>query len=196
MLMAPQFHLASASPRRREVLAQQGYAFDLVPADVAETPAPGEAPADYARRVALAKALAGAAWTADALPVLGADTDVVVDGAILGKPRDRDEALSMLARLSARRHEVHSAVALVAGARRELVHTVTEVEFGAVTPAAAAAYWASGEPSDKAGAYAIQGRGAGFVRAIRGSVSGVVGLPLYETIALLAAFGIHPARGA
>jgi septum formation protein len=124
--------------------------------------------------------------------VLGADTDVVLDGAILGKPRGRDDALAMLARLSARSHEVYTAVAVVEDRREETALSVTQVTFGPVTAAQAAAYWDGGEPADKAGGYAIQGAGALFVRALRGSYSGVVGLPLFETAQLLARFGVQP----
>ncbi|MGH8481232.1 MAG: Maf family protein [Nevskiaceae bacterium] len=190
--MAPQIYLASRSPRRQELLRQVGVRFEIVPADVTEQPRPGQSPADYAAAMALAKARAGhsAVREPQPLPVLGADTDVVVDGAILGKPRGRDEALAMLARLAGRTHEVFSSVAVVLGARAEAALSVTRVSFGAITPEQAAAYWDSGEPADKAGAYAIQGRGAQFVREIHGSYSGVVGLPLYETLELLRRFGV------
>jgi septum formation protein len=188
--VVPQIYLASRSPRRQELLRQVGVRFEVVPADVAEQPRPGQAAADYATAVALAKARAARAPRA--LPVLGADTDVVVDGEILGKPRGRDDALAMLARLSGRSHEVYSGVAVVLGARAETALSVTRVSFGTITPEQAAAYWDSGEPADKAGAYAIQGRGAQFVREIHGSYSGVVGLPLHETLELLGRFGVKP----
>lgn len=190
--MKPQLLLASQSPRRAELLRQLGLRFVVAPADVAEGARPGEAAAEYARRIALEKARAG--WLASdrTLPALGADTDVVLDGRILGKPRDRADALAMLAALSEREHEVYSAVALVQDGREGVALSVTRVLFGPVAPARAAAYWASGEPADKAGAYGIQGLGAVFVREIRGSYSGVVGLPLYETAGLLEEFGIEP----
>jgi septum formation protein len=190
--VSAQLYLASRSPRRQELLRQVGLRFELVPADVDERRQPGQSPADYAVAMALGKAHAGnlAARIARPLPVLGADTDVVIDGEILGKPRGRDEALAMLARLAGRTHEVHSGVALVLGARAETALSVTRVSFGPITPAQASAYWDSGEPADKAGAYAIQGRGAQFVREIHGSYSGVVGLPLYETLQLLERFGV------
>jgi septum formation protein len=184
-----QFILASQSPRRRELLRQVGFDFEVRPASVVEVRQGGESPAAYALRLAQAKARA---FGPQARPVLGADTDVVVDDDILGKPRDRDDALAMLARLADREHEVYSAVAVVEGARCESALAVTRVRFGPVSPAQAAAYWAGGEPIDKAGAYAIQGCGALFVREIHGSYSGVVGLPLYETAHLLARFGILP----
>lgn len=186
-----QFHLASASPRRQELLRQLGLHFDVQPADILEVALPGEAPADYARRMALEKARAAQARLDDDLPVMGADTDVVLDGRILGKPRDREDALAILAALSNREHEVYSAVAMARGERAEVTLSVTKVKFGPITPDAAARYWDTGEPADKAGAYGIQGLGAQFVKAITGSYSGVVGLPLFETTELLLQFGIH-----
>ena len=190
--MTPSFILASQSLRRQELLRQLNYAFTVRPANVAEQPGAGELPTQYAQRVALDKARAAQAAAADDLPVLGADTDVVLDGRILGKPRDRDDALKMLAALSGRQHEVMSAVALVHGEREALALSVTTVEFGVISADAARRYWDSGEPADKAGAYGIQGLGAQFVKAISGSYSGVVGLPLYETVRLLEQFGITP----
>jgi septum formation protein len=184
------FYLASRSPRRQELLRQLGLTFEVLPADIPELPGPAESPADYALRMAREKALAAQAQAPLPLPVLGADTDVVLDGRILGKPRDRAHALELLAALAEREHEVYSAVAVVQAGRVETRLSVTRVRFGTVTPAAAAAYWDSGEPADKAGAYGIQGLGAQFVREIQGSYSGVVGLPLYETVELLGSFGI------
>lgn len=188
------FILASKSPRRQELLTQLGLRFAVITADIPEQPQVGEAAADYARRIARDKALAVQRASAMPLPVLGADTDVVVDGAILGKPRDRVDGMAMLQRLADRAHEVYSAVAVVQGARIETALSVTRVHFGPITPAQAAAYWDTGEPADKAGGYAIQGLGAQFVRAIEGSYSGVVGLPLYETVELLRGFGILTLR--
>ena len=188
------FYLASRSPRRQELLKQLGLDFEVLPADIPEEPGPAEAPADYALRMAREKALAAQALAPRPLPVLGADTDVVLDGRILGKPRDRAHALELLAALADREHEVYSAVALVQGERVATRLSVTRVRFGTVTPAAAAAYWDSGEPADKAGGYGIQGLGAQFVREIQGSYSGVVGLPLYETVNLLAGIGWLPNR--
>jgi septum formation protein len=189
--MPVQLYLASRSPRRARFLEQLGLRFETLPADVPEQPQPGQAPADYALAVALAKASTAARLALQPLPVLGADTDVSIDGEILGKPRDRDDALAMLARLSGRSHEVCSAVAVIAGGRVETALSVTRVHFGAISAAQAAAYWESGEPADKAGAYAIQGHAARWVRSIEGSYSGVVGLPLYETCGLLERFGIR-----
>lgn len=182
--------LASRSPRRVELLRGLGFAFRCVAADVPETPRPGQSPLDFACEMALSKARSVREAAPRELPVLGADTDVAIDGNILGKPRGRDDALRMLALLSGRVHEVTSAVAVVQASREELRWTVTEVEFGLIAPAAADAYWRSGEPADKAGAYAIQGYAGRWVKAIRGSYSGVVGLPLFETVELLARFGI------
>jgi septum formation protein len=191
-MSAAQLYLASRSPRRAQFLQQLGLRFETLPADLAEQPAPGQSPRDYALATAVAKARAAALAAPLPLPVLGADTDVSIDGEILGKPRDRDDALAMLGRLSQRTHEVCSAVAVVAGGRCATAVTVTRVSFGAISPAQAAAYWDSGEPADKAGAYAIQGYAARWVRSIEGSYSGVVGLPLLETCELLQQFGLAP----
>lgn len=192
--MQPQLYLASRSPRRQELLRQVGLRFAVVAADVDERRRPDQTPADYALAMALAKARA--AQPPAALPVLGADTDVVIDGEILGKPSDRAQALDMLRRLAGRTHEVYSGVAAVQDGRAATALSVTRVTFGAISAAQAQAYWSTGEPADKAGAYAIQGVGAQFVREIHGSYSGVVGLPLYETLGLLRAFGIEPAEPA
>jgi len=162
--------------------------FAIVPAEVDEQRSPGQSPADYAVATALAKARAARAPGPE--PVLGADTDVVIDGEILGKPADRAQALAMLQRLAGRTHEVYSGVAVVQGARAETALSVTRVTFGPISAAQAQAYWDTGEPADKAGAYAIQGLGAKFVRHIEGSYSGVMGLPLYETLQLLEEFGV------
>lgn len=189
--MLPTFILASRSPRRVAYLREAGYAFDCCPADVPELPEPGERPADYALRVAHAKAQAALRLN-PTLPVLGADTDVVLDGRILGKPCDADDALAMLMSLSGRTHLVISAVVLLSTARRETALTVTEIDFTPFTEAEARAYVRTGEPDGKAGAYGIQGAAARFVRAVRGSYTGVVGLPMAETCDLLECFGITP----
>jgi septum formation protein len=184
--------LASASPRRAALLEQIGVAFRVESVEIDETPLAGEAPRDYVQRLALAKARA--VPSPAGLPVLGADTAVVLDERILQKPRDGEEAIAMLADLSGRSHRVLTAVALVA--EREAVRlSETAVFFRAIAPAEARAYWASGEPRDKAGGYAIQGRGAVFVSRLEGSYSGVVGLPLYETAQLLAGCGRHDGNG-
>lgn len=190
--LEPQLLLASQSPRRAELLRQIGVRFVVAPADIVEQVHAGETAADYAQRIALEKARAGWQRSAQNLPVLGADTDVVLDGRILGKPRDRDDALAMLATLSDREHEVYSAVAIVHDACEALSLSVTRVRFAPISPSQAVAYWDSGEPADKAGSYGIQGLGAVFVREIHGSYSGVVGLPIHETAMLLKQFGIEP----
>jgi septum formation protein len=173
--------LASASPRRVELLRLAGFAFDVIPADVDERVLPGEAPSDYVRRLAAEKSAAvllhlGA--EAGDTAVLGADTAVVVDGAILGKPRDDADAASMLRRLSGRSHEVLTGVSLRSGAVEAGAVIVTRVEFSPLSDLLIAEYIASGEGRDKAGAYAIQGLASRFIPAIEGSYSNVVGLPV------------------
>jgi septum formation protein len=193
-LRTPAVILASASPRRRELLAQLGISFTVAPADIDEAVAPGEAPQDYVRRMAAGKAQAGygQAMTAageSRLVVIGADTTVVAGKCILGKPQHKVDAIRMLEQLSGRTHLVLSAVAVTDGQRVEERTSITEVSFRNIHPEEAAAYWATGEPADKAGAYAVQGLGALFVQELKGSYTGVVGLPLYETAELLALFG-------
>jgi septum formation protein len=194
MPASPLFYLASQSPRRRELLAQIGLVPAIVDAEIDETPLPGEMPAAYVERLARAKALAG--WQALAgaglppRPVLGADTAVVLDGEILGKPRDADDACAMLARLAGRSHQVLTGVSLCDGRDQRSVVSSTEVTFTALDAARIARYVTSGEPLDKAGGYGIQGLAATFVERIDGSYSGVVGLPLFETAELLRQFGI------
>jgi septum formation protein len=172
--------LASGSPRRRELLAHLGVPFTVVAADVDETPRPGEGPVELVRRLAAAKAAA-----VDGDPVLAADTVVELDGEILGKPADAAAARRMLARLSGRSHHVHTGVALRAGERLDVEVVTTAVTFAALTPEAIEWYVATGEPLDKAGAYAIQGAGGVFVESIHGSASNVVGLPLATVARLL-----------
>lgn len=182
------FVLASASPRRRELLAAVGLEPLVRPADVDEAVRPGERPEAYGLRVASEKARAGA----HALPVLAADTVVALDGRSLGKPATPEEAKISLRDLSGRSHAVHTAVALRVG---EVVATrlvTTKVRFRSLPEAEIAAYVATGEPMDKAGAYGIQGRGGALVAEITGSYSNVVGLPLEETLALLAEVGVRP----
>lgn len=186
-----QFVLASASPRRRELLEQIGCCFRVAPVDVDETPLAGEMPVSYVVRLAEEKATAGwQAYGQQGLPVLGADTTVVVGEQIFGKPADRDEALAMLQQLSGKTHRVLSAVALRDGPRCEHRLSETLVTFRPLEVDECLRYWDSGEPVDKAGAYAIQGYGAVFISSIQGSYSGVVGLPLVETCELLKAFGL------
>ncbi len=188
----PRLILASASPRRRELLDQIGVAYQVQAADIHECPEPGETPEAYVRRVAADKCLAVWQASGGTLPVLAADTEVALDGAILGKPQDQGHAAAMLARLAGREHRVLSAVSLRAGDTHWQALSVSTVAFRAISPEEIAAYWASGEPSGKAGAYAIQGLGAVFVRHLSGSYSGVMGLPLYETAQLLAHIGLGP----
>ena len=189
-MTVPQIYLASRSPRRQELLRQAGISFAVLDSGVDERRGPGQTPAQYAVAMALIKARA--VTPRENVPVLGADTDVVVDDHILGKPAGRDDAMAMLRRLAGRTHEVYSGVAVVHGARAETALSVTRVSFGPISEREAAAYWDSGESAGKAGAYAIQGLGACFVREIHGSYTGVVGLPLYETCELLKRFGVTP----
>lgn len=180
-----QLYLASASPRRRELLDQLGVTYQLLHVDVDESTQAGESPAEYALRVAAAKALAGQAMLGpNDKPVLGADTAVVVDGQVFGKPHDRADALHMLQQLSGRSHQVLSAVAVAADELYTEL-SVSEVTFRQLSEAEIEAYWQTGECRDKAGAYAIQGRAALFISQLSGSYSGVMGLPLYETGKLL-----------
>jgi septum formation protein len=181
--------LASASPRRRELLTQIGVPHVVTVADIDESERPGEYAHEYVKRMAIEKA--SAIWSRDpGLPVLAADTTVVLDGVMFGKPRDRAHALEMLARLSGRTHEVLTAVALATSAGVELRLSTSSVRMRTLTESECIAYWESGEPRDKAGAYAIQGLGAVFIESINGSYSGVMGLPLYETAELLRAAGL------
>jgi septum formation protein len=190
-------YLASASPRRRELLRQIGVAFRVLTVAVDESVRLGETPPDYVARLAAAKADAVAADAGLAhaglahAVVLAADTAVVLDGEIFGKPNDGRAAEAMLLKLSGRTHEVLTAVALrTAGGGIESRISRSAVEFRAISRAEARAYWDSGEPRDKAGGYAVQGLGAMFVAHLSGSFSGVMGLPLYETAALLDGAGV------
>ncbi|MDH0144011.1 Maf family protein [Aquipseudomonas alcaligenes] len=185
-------HLASGSPRRRELLAQIGVPFVTLIASIDETALPGEPAERYVERLAREKALAGLATLnvpAGAV-VLGADTAVVLDGRILGKPADRAECLATLAALSGREHQVLTAVALASAQRIESRVVASRVRFRPLRAGEAEAYWATGEPCDKAGSYGIQGLAAVFVSQLEGSYSAVVGLPLCETAQLLGEFGI------
>lgn len=180
--------LASASPRRRELLQQLGVPHEVLAIDIDETPLPGEAGPALAMRLARAKALEGLRRDAGRRPALGSDTVVVVDAVVYGKPVDRADAMRMLAALAGRSHLVLTAVALATGAGSiAAAVSRTEVTMRSISPAEVADYWATGEPRGKAGGYAIQGRGAAFIEHISGSYSGVMGLPLYETAQLLQA---------
>jgi septum formation protein len=201
MLVDKRIYLASRSPQRRELLKQIGVAFDVLALravsgrmDVIEVPHPGEAATEFAQRMAAEKAACG--WRAvDArhllrFPVLGVDTVVELDGAILGKPAIRTEAQAMLTHLSGREHQVHTAVAVQQDDRLELRLSSSRVRFAALDAATIARYLETGEYLGKAGAYAIQGRAGAFVEHIDGSYSGIMGLPLYDTSILLRAFGL------
>ncbi len=179
--------LASSSPRRRELLAALGVGFAVRAVDVDERRLDGESADRMVVRLAEAKATARAG---ESEIVLGADTAVVLDDEVFGKPQDRDDALTMLATLSGRRHRVVTGVAVASGGRVESRLSSTEVQFREIDPDEALRYWQTGEPRDKAGAYAIQGLGGVFVEAIIGSYSGVVGLPVFETATLLARAGL------
>lgn len=203
MISDKKIYLASRSPRRRELLAQIGVGFELLllrddlarGMDVDESPLPGENPHDYVLRVSHAKAEVG--WLRvqqrrlPHFPVLAADTAVVLNGRIMGKPANRDAAMEMLLALSGKRHEVLTAVAVANAGRIEQKLSASIVQFGKLTNHAIRRYAMTGEPLDKAGAYAIQGHAAAFIEKIEGSYSGVMGLPLYETAELLAQFGIE-----
>lgn len=193
--------LASASPRRRELLAQIAVPCVTQIASIDENPLPAEPAAAYVERLAREKACAGLlalGGRKDAV-VLGADTAVVLDGRILGKPTGFAESRAMLQALSGRSHQVMTAVALVSGGREAARVVSSEVSFRPISEAEIEAYWASGEPRDKAGSYGIQGLAAVFVNRLQGSYSAVVGLPLCETAELLGEFGIAcwqlPAKG-
>jgi len=188
------FVLASASPRRSALLSQCGFTFEVRPADIDETPAAAEAPERYVLRMADGKAAAGLAALAgdDERVVLAADTTVVLDGAILGKPMDADDAGAMLRRLAGRRHRVITAVCVADRRRRQSCSVSTEVWLRPLDDVEVRAYVATGEGLDKAGSYAVQGLGSAFVQRISGSYGAVVGLPLCETVAMLRDFGIQP----
>ena len=189
MSLTPVLRLASASPRRRELLAQIGVPHTVEVADVDETVRDGEVVIAYVERVARAKA--ETVWQrARDLPVLGADTTVVLDGISLGKPRDRAHGLAMLEALAGREHRVLTTVALVTAAGTHSLTSASTVRMRASTAQERSRYWETGEPRDKAGGYAIQGLGAVFIESLRGSFSGVMGLPLFETAQLLAQAGV------
>jgi septum formation protein len=180
--------LASSSPRRREILATLGLEFSVQASDVDETPLAGEAADDMVLRLAAAKAEAVVAGSPGI--VIAADTAVVVDGLMLGKPADRDDCLAMLGALSGQTHTVYTGVAVRCRGVTRTALSATDVLFRDIGRDEALAYWQSGEPRDKAGAYAVQGLGGVFVERIEGSYSGVVGLPVFETASLLRQVGL------
>jgi len=187
-MAGPLILLASASPRRSELLRQVGIAHEVRPVDVDESVRPDEAPSAYVLRLAEAKA--AALWqqldAGQRLPVLAADTTVALEGEIFGKPADAAEARAMLGRLSGRTHEVHTAVAVLHAGGAAARVSSSSVSLRELSSAEIDWYWNTGEPADKAGGYAVQGRAAVFIRHIAGSYSGIMGLPLYETWELLA----------
>jgi septum formation protein len=196
-------YLASKSPRRRELLDQIGVQYELLwlrdasgrAADVPEIVAPNESPLDYVTRVTLIKA--HAAWQHmierhfPPRPILAADTAVALEGVIYGKPANRDEAIAMLSHLSGRTHQVYTSVAVLFESFQRQITQVSDVTFCALTPNDIARHCDSSEPYDKAGGYAVQGRAAQFISQIKGSYSGIMGLPLFETTQLLSEVGIH-----
>ena len=188
---SPILYLASASPRRRELLEQIGVPVQVVRCAVDEQVLAGELPEQYVQRVTRVKVLAGVAQAPLDAVVLAADTAVVLDGQILGKPADREHAMRMLRALSGREHQVMTAVAVMRDAEVRLQLVTTQVRFRPLTESEMTAYWETGEPVDKAGGYGIQGLGAVFVEHVSGSYSAVVGLPLMETAVLLDDFGIR-----
>jgi len=201
MTLEPRIYLASRSPRRRQLLQQIRVNFELLlfrsggraDVDVDETPQPGEATQDYVQRLARAKALAAVERIRSRRliprPVLAADTTLDVDGEIIGKPDNADHAAEILHRLSGRRHRVLTAVALADASRIDEALNESQVRFRPMERDEIRRYVATGEPLDKAGAYAVQGRAAMFIEELHGSYSGIMGLPLFETALLLRGFG-------
>lgn len=187
-------YLASASPRRQELLRQLGIGFEVLPSTIVERRAPAESPVDYVRRMAREKAQHGAESMRKrglpVRPILGADTEVVLDDEVLGKPRDRAHAAQLLHQLSGRMHTVLSVVCLLTEAGEHVVLNESRVRFAALSDNDIENYVATGEADDKAGAYGIQGRAAGFIARLEGSYSGVMGLPLYELRELLQQAGL------
>ncbi len=188
--MTAQIILASASPRRKELLDQIGVKYRVYAVDIDESVKPGELPLAYVQRMAAEKSEVCVAKIGNQIPVLAADTTVVLGNAIMGKPQGQDDALAMLRQLSGVTHQVYTAISL-RGDEHSLAVSVTDVTFKKLTEQELHRYWQTGEPLDKAGSYAIQGSGALFVESIKGSFSGVVGLPLFETGQLLIKQGIQ-----
>lgn len=190
----PSIYLASRSPRRAELLKQMGVLFSVVPADIDETPHAMERSDAYVKRLAIEKAQAGYALVLQKawfeMPVLAADTTVSIDGEILGKPQDDEDAYRMLSLMSGRLHEVHTGIAVAHAGHVAMEISSTMVQMDDLSDAVMRAYIASGEPKDKAGAYGIQGIAGSLIKRIEGSYSGVMGLPVYETAKLLKQAGI------
>jgi septum formation protein len=187
--MSAQIILASASPRRKELLDQIKVTYKVHSVDLDETPLANESPLNYVQRLAAEKSAACRSQFNTETSVLAADTAVCWEGVIMGKPKDQADAVSMLTQLSGKTHQVYSAISL-RGREHSQAVSITEVTFRRLTEREILDYWRSGEPVDKAGSYAIQGMGGAFVESINGSFSGVVGLPLFETAQLLAKQGI------
>jgi septum formation protein len=189
--MSARLLLASSSPRRSELLRQMAYSFDVVPINLPELVAPGESPTSYVQRVALEKARAGLSTRPDDdVVALGADTEVILDGRIFGKPTDAADACAMLQSLQGRVHEVLCAVAVVNHSTEQVLLSHSRVHFAAMDEARIARYVASGEAMGKAGAYGIQGLAAAFIQHLEGSYWAVMGLPMFETAQLLEQFGV------
>ncbi len=186
---ASKIYLASASPRRRDLLSHFGLEFEVLPSNLLEVHQKNEAPVDYVTRMAHDKAEFAAKLVNERdlaeHPVLGADTEVVLEGEILGKPGGREHGIEMLRRLSGRTHEVLSAICVIDRGKEYAALSTSLVTFASITDEEIAQYWDSGEPADKAGAYAIQGRAGGFITKLEGSYSAVMGLPLYELAVIL-----------
>jgi len=189
--LATQFYLASASPRRAELLSQMGYRFECLSVDVDESVIADESPIEFVKRLALTKVLAGVEQAAERpLPVIGADTAIYCDGDILCKPDNRQDAARMLEMLSDNTHKVYTAVAICTSGENHVLLNESEVTMRPITSDEIAQYWKTGEPCDKAAGYAIQGLAAAFIMNIRGSYSGIMGLPLFETVELLKKYHI------
>ena len=188
--MNPQIILASNSPRRAELVTQLGVFYHINAVNVDETPLKDESPLNYVQRVAALKSAATLKQDQTGLPILAADTAVILDNHIMGKPKNQQHAAQMLAQLSAKTHQVYSAISF-RGVEHWQVVNITKVSFRNILPSEIEAYWKSGEPTDKAGGYAIQGLGSIFIESIQGSFSAVMGLPLFETAELLEKQGIN-----
>ncbi len=186
-----QIILASNSPRRQELLQQIGVAYRVYPVALDETPRAQEQPMLYVQRIAAEKSALAQSLSQTPLPILAADTSVVLGTEIFGKPDNQQHALAMLQKLSAQTHQVYSALSLRTADQHWQALSITEVTFKALSLAEIEAYWQTGEPLDKAGGYAIQGLASIFVATIKGSYSGVMGLPLFETAQLLEKIGIN-----
>lgn len=189
-MISPMIYLASQSPRRSELLQQIGISFQKLPVEIDESPAPAESARDYVVRMASEKAHQAYAETGKG-PVLAADTTVVCNNRIFGKPRNQDHFQEMMRLLSQNTHQVMTAVTVVDGKQAWSAFSCSDVTFRAITQQEILHYWQTGEPHDKAGGYAIQGHGAIFIQEIRGSYSGIMGLPIYETAELLSYFGVN-----